>query len=202
MGRPSNKTERRGQISDALMRVMAKTGYAGASVATVAREAGLTPGLVHYHFKSKLEILLHMLEGILQDHHGRLSAAIERAGDAPRAQLMAYLDVHLATGASADPDAMASWVMLGAEAIRNEEVRGAYAAALRRGAVVLREIIEAGVRSGDFVCADPQSAAAALTALIQGYFDLAVTARDLIPRGSASAAAKSASAGLLGLPEH
>jgi TetR/AcrR family transcriptional repressor of bet genes len=46
------------------MRSMAKRGYAGASVATIAREAGLAPGLVHYYFESKQAILLELMHEI------------------------------------------------------------------------------------------------------------------------------------------
>ena len=58
MPRPSNTDERRAQIADALKRVMARKGYDGATVNDIAAEADLTPGLVHYHFRNKLEILL------------------------------------------------------------------------------------------------------------------------------------------------
>ena len=37
---------------------MARRGYAEATVARVAAEAGLAPGLVYYHFKSKEDILV------------------------------------------------------------------------------------------------------------------------------------------------
>ena len=56
MSRPSNTEARRGQIVDAMVQVLAREGYEGASVQAVARVAGLAPGLVHYHFRRKLEI--------------------------------------------------------------------------------------------------------------------------------------------------
>jgi len=65
MARPSNTDERRLQIMGALVKVMAKRGYDGASVADIARAARLTPGLVHYHFKNKQEILLAALRDLV-----------------------------------------------------------------------------------------------------------------------------------------
>ena len=47
MARPSNTEERRQQIVQGLLRVMAERGYERASIAEIARAAGLTPGLVH-----------------------------------------------------------------------------------------------------------------------------------------------------------
>src|SRR5262245_63852488 len=110
MTRPSNTAVRRGQIVDALVHVMARQGYAGASVADVAGRAGLAPGLVHYHFKSKLEILVEAVRALGAAHARVLDAALAAvdADDAP-AQLVAFVDVHLGLGAHADPDALACW---------------------------------------------------------------------------------------------
>ena len=75
MARPSNTDERRLQIMGALVKVMARRGYDGASVADIARAARLTPGLVHYHFKNKQEILL----AALRDLVARRDASLERS---------------------------------------------------------------------------------------------------------------------------
>ena len=58
MPRPSNTDARREQIVLGLQRVMAERGYEKATVSAIAQAAGLTPGLVHYHFKNKQEMLL------------------------------------------------------------------------------------------------------------------------------------------------
>ena len=62
MARQSNTDERRAQIATALVDVMARRGYDGASVADIARAAGLTAGLVHYHFETKHAILIEALD--------------------------------------------------------------------------------------------------------------------------------------------
>jgi TetR/AcrR family transcriptional repressor of bet genes len=53
--------------------------------------------------------------------------------------------------------------------------------------------------NGRFRCADPDAAAAAILATIQGYFVLGATARELVPRGSAARAAAAMCEGLVGL---
>ena len=58
MGRPSNTEERRAQIVEAFLTVISKEGYARATIAAVAREAGLTSGLLHYHFGRKHQLLV------------------------------------------------------------------------------------------------------------------------------------------------
>ena len=197
MPRPSNTSERRAQISSGLMRVMAKQGYDGASIADIAKAARLTPGLVHYHFKSKQEILLAALDDLASTHAARLRARLEGvAGDA-LAALSAFIDFHLGRGADADPEALACWILLSGEALREPKVRRKFAAALEETAAELVALIGRGVAQKLMVCADPAAAAGALVATIHGYFVLAATARTLIPPGSAAAATKRMAAGLL-----
>lgn len=196
MARPTNSDVRREQISDALIRVMAKRGYDGASVADVAKAARLTPGLVHYHFESKQEILLLALERLVSRHLEKLDARLAAvAGDA-RAELHAFIDFHLGLGADQDPEALACWILLSGEALREPKVRSALEAALGAMTQRLHATIRRGAQQGVFECARPDAAASALVATIQGYFVLAATARSLIPKGSAAACTKQMAAGL------
>ena len=77
MGRPSNSAERRAQIVAAMVQVVAAMGYERATVQEVARVAGLAPGLLHYHFKSKREALIVLVQGWVG---GRPVASSQTAG--------------------------------------------------------------------------------------------------------------------------
>ena len=90
MGRPSNTEERRQQIVAGLLRVMSERGYERASVAEIARAASLSPGLVHYHFKDKQEILLTAVEQLAARVRTRVSTRLQRAKGA-RAQVDAFV---------------------------------------------------------------------------------------------------------------
>lgn len=199
MTRPSNTAARRAQIVDALIAVMASHGYDGASIALVARRAGLAPGLVHYHFASKREILLAAVQTIAARHGAALDDALAGAAD-PAAELRAFVDVHLGLGAHAAPAALACWVAATAEALRDRRVRGAVEAALAALTARAAAIIGRGRAAGAFTCADVDAAAAALVALIHGYFTLAATARAVIPAGTAAGCAHRMAAGLVGAP--
>jgi TetR/AcrR family transcriptional repressor of bet genes len=196
MARPSNTEERRRQIALGLRRTMAKKGYDGASIGDVAEAAGLAAGLVHYHFADKLEILLAVLDGLVEEHGRRLDESLASATD-PATELCAFIDAHLALGRQADPDALACWNILGTEALRQPRVRKAFARALRELRDRLLAIIVRGVNTGAFRSAEPEEAAAALLATIQGYFVVAATAGELVPRGSAARSARAVAAGLL-----
>jgi AcrR family transcriptional regulator len=53
--------QKRQQIIDAAYQVMSEKGYENASIKDIANAAGITPGLVHYYFHSKEEILMEVL---------------------------------------------------------------------------------------------------------------------------------------------
>lgn len=198
MARKSNKEERRRQIALALMEVMATSGYSGATITAIAKAAELTPGLVHYHFKNKLEILLHLVVIIHARYEARLDAALSTLSR-PEAQLDAFIDLHLSTGSSADPELTASWVLIAGESQREASVKVAFAGILRRSAEQLEAILHRGRAEGVFSCREGEvpAAATALLCAIQGYVVVAATARDLIPRGSAARQTKRMAAGLL-----
>jgi TetR/AcrR family transcriptional regulator, transcriptional repressor of bet genes len=179
------------------MTVMAQKGYAGASIAEIATVADLNHGLVHYYFGSKLEVLLLVIDIMAEQQQERLQS-VEENHDDPWSCLLALLDVHVGVGASADPVALACWSEIGAEAIRQEVVREKVGLMLAHTVQVLEGQIVRGSEMGMFTSKlAPAEAAAALTAAIWGYFQLAATARELIPRGSAVRATSAMARGLL-----
>jgi TetR/AcrR family fatty acid metabolism transcriptional regulator len=75
--RSRNVQDKRQLILDAAIKIFARTGYHGARVSDIAREAGIAYGLVYHYFKNKEQILdtifeeqwstfLDVLEGIAQ----------------------------------------------------------------------------------------------------------------------------------------
>lgn len=199
MSRRSNTDERRAQIVSGLMAVMATHGYEGASVADVAAHAGLTPGLVHYHFKNKLEILVELVRQLGRNHLAAVDGAVGAARD-PAAQVKTYIDVHLGSGQHANPEALACWVLATAEAVRDRRIRREVEHVLEELATRLEALITRGIAAKQFVRTDTRAATAAVLAVIQGYFVMSATARDLIPPGSAARTALAMAHGLLHKP--
>jgi TetR/AcrR family transcriptional regulator, transcriptional repressor of bet genes len=198
MERRSTET-RREQILDAFLATMAEQGYAKATIVRVAERAGLNPGLVHYHFRCKQAILLSLLERLVDDQARRMQAIAGGEG-APGQKLGDLIEAILGMGDGADPAAVAAWVSASTEAIRQPEVRAEFGRAIARMQGLVAEMIAEGVRRGDFRVGSlsATACAAALLATIQGYFTLAATAREAIPKGSAASAVKRMAAGLLG----
>ncbi len=172
------------------MRVMAKKGYDRASVADLARAAKLTPGLVHYHFKDKLEILTALAGHLSEDNLAALRQHLS-GSTGPAKSIDAIIDFYLGLGTSANPGVLACWIALSGEALRHKAIGKVFEETLAAIHEVVREQIDEGIREKIFPArVDAAAAAAGLVATIQGYFVLAGTARALIPKGSAARTAK------------
>src|SRR2546423_15679060 len=59
---PKVVEDRRAQIIDAAMRVFSQKGFTRATNKDIAREAGITPGLIYHYFASKEGVLRAILE--------------------------------------------------------------------------------------------------------------------------------------------
>jgi len=114
MGRPSNRDQRRVEILKAFARVLADHGYAGATIAAIALEAGIAPGLVHHHFDDKAELLRGLLGDLITKFRQRVD--LYQASDEP---LLAYVDAALKLDERADSVAAKCWVGVFAEAVRD-----------------------------------------------------------------------------------
>jgi len=196
MARPSNRSQRRAQITEALLVVMARRGYERATVAEIAREAGLASGLLHYHFKDKQAVLVELGRRLGAVLASRVQHRLAHE-TTPGGRLDAYLEAHLALGPDADPKAVASWVALGAEAIRQPEVREVYAKVITEDLTKLEGLVRAALLEKRGHAAGAKAIAAGIFAAIQGYFVLSAAAPTVVPAGTAAGSIKRMAAGLL-----
>lgn len=185
MAKPSNTIERRDQIVAGLQRVIATSGYAGATIAAIAKAAGLAPGLVHYHFRDKREILVALVESLAGYARKRYEARASAATTAAE-RLRAYIDARLAYGADAQPDAVAAWVMIGEQAVQAADVREVYQVALADEIRLLKDLLRQLHRERGKRVRRLDHLAAGVMAFVEGSFVLATTARQLLPSGFAA----------------
>jgi TetR/AcrR family transcriptional repressor of bet genes len=198
MARPSNTDERRRQIVAALQRVMAERGYEGATIAEIARAADLSPGLLHYHFANKQEILVALVGRLAERVQARFAERVDGGTGEPRKRLQAFLDALLAVGAGgADRDALACWVTIGAEAVRLREVRDAYSHAVREQLAMLDQLVRAVLVREGRSTARVRELSAGLLAAVEGAYQLATVVPGTVPEGAAAAALRRMAEGLL-----
>jgi AcrR family transcriptional regulator len=82
---------RRSQIVHAAAKVLGRQGYGATSLKDVAREAGVAPGLLHYYFESKEELLLEVVVAIERQMIADWQDAIAGIDD-PLERIVAGLD--------------------------------------------------------------------------------------------------------------
>jgi TetR/AcrR family transcriptional repressor of bet genes len=82
-----SRTERRQQIIDATIEVLALRGYARITLTEIAEYAGLSQALVNFHFETKDRLLANTLEYLAEEYRANWSGALERAAPDPASQL-------------------------------------------------------------------------------------------------------------------
>jgi TetR/AcrR family transcriptional repressor of bet genes len=86
------KEVRRKQLIDATIRAIGRVGYANATLTHVANEAGLSPGIVNFYFKTKEQLLVATLEQIAEEYSAFWQSAINKGKVAPAAGLEAIIE--------------------------------------------------------------------------------------------------------------
>ncbi len=194
MGRPSNTAQRKTQIAAGLLKVMARRGYDGASIEEIAGAAKLASGLIHYHFKTKRDILVFAMEMMVQGHIAALTQALEVHAHWNE-KLAVFIDYHVGLGEHANPEHVATWVWFSGEALRDDSVAHVFQTSARRLCDVLARVLVG--RSG-LSSSQVRSASAAIVAAIHGYWVMGDACGKLVPRGSARSSLLKMCEGLLG----
>jgi AcrR family transcriptional regulator len=164
MLRPSSD-QRRHHILEAVVRVIIDVGYTDMTVADVARQAGVSNALVHYHFSSKAELIAAALRVASDDDKEFRSSIVDGPGTAA-ARLDALLCESLPQDSS--DGSWLLWIETWGETRRSPEIRSVMSDLDAHEAAMVRGLLEAGTAAGEFDCADPVEAAERLTALRDG----------------------------------
>jgi AcrR family transcriptional regulator len=164
MLRPSSD-QRRSEILDAVVRVIIDIGYTDMTVADVAREAGVSTGLVHYHFSSKAELIAAALRAASDDDKEFRDAILARP-ESSVARLEAVLCESLPDDAS--DGSWLLWIETWGETRRSAELRAVMAELDAHETEAIEQLLAEGAARGEFAAVDTAGVAARLTALRDG----------------------------------
>jgi DNA-binding transcriptional regulator YbjK len=107
--RRSEPDARRLSLIEACARVLAREGIGGASVRTIAVEAGVSAGLVGHYFPGVDALIAATYAHTGARVDAALAAAVAAAGDNPRDRLEAFVTASFAAPI-ADPQLLATWI--------------------------------------------------------------------------------------------
>jgi AcrR family transcriptional regulator len=174
-GAPAATTQRAQAAEEARTRILAaaadcivRDGLAQVRMASIARQAGVSAGLLHYHFDTK-ELLFgevltysHAVSAELNQH------AMDRAGDGPAERLSSFLDRCLPS----DEQRAHEWLLwqeLALLCIRDPHLAKVGAELYEDLYVTVAEIVRDGLTTGVFdTTLDPRDLAEAAVALTDG----------------------------------
>jgi TetR/AcrR family transcriptional repressor of bet genes len=113
--RTMSREARRTQLIESTIETLAARGYSRTTLTEVARAAGLSHGLVLFHFESKDRLLAETLAYLADEYRRNWEEALARVGDDPAEQLNALVEADFAP-AICTPARLAAWCAFWGEA--------------------------------------------------------------------------------------
>ncbi len=157
----------RDRILQAACELIAERGIGGARIAQIARAAGVSTALVHYHFRNREELLAETL-----DYAFDVAAAVRigppEENDHPAARRLADLIEQSLPTSEPGRREWQLWAELWLGAARDPELRPIAAQMYARYREWIAEAIEEGIAAGEFAAVDPGATADLAMALIDG----------------------------------
>ena len=148
-----------GPIVESAVRLFTERGYHGTSMRDIATGAGVTVGSIYHHFDSKQAVLQHVMGATMRDLLAVTREADATAGTGPTERLAAVVDAWVMFHTTRQPEAL-----IGASEIRSlDETGHALVVGLRdEQELLIRDIVLAGVDSGEFATEFPVEATRAI----------------------------------------
>jgi AcrR family transcriptional regulator len=160
-------TETRGRILRAAVSCLAESGIDAVRIARVARMAGVSTGLVHYHFDTREALLAEALEASFQiAGEVRLSPKYGSGTVAERLRRKVEESVPYPGRRRRE---WGLWVELWLRAVREPALRATAADVYRQLHRSMRDLIAEGVEEGEFQVDSPAETADRALALIDGF---------------------------------
>ena len=113
--RTMSREQRRMQLIEATISTLAARGYSRTTLTEVARTAGLSHGLVLFHFETKEKLLAETLSYLAEEYRQNWQGALANAGPDPAEQLNAMIEADFAP-AICSPARLAAWCSFWGEA--------------------------------------------------------------------------------------
>jgi AcrR family transcriptional regulator len=168
---PAIRENRRRELIEAAIHVIARHGRAGCTVGRVAREAQLSQGLMNFHFKS-MDLLLAATFDHLAEEFDRLwRAQVERAGESPWERLTAMIEAYFAPEVFS-AEKLAVWFSFWVDADLRDEFRTASVKVERRYHREIEPEVARLLVAARATEAEKEAAriTAMLTAMVDGYW--------------------------------
>ena len=157
---------RRGQLTRAAYKVVGQKGYYEFTVRDIAKEAGLSTGLVHYYFKNKEDLLLNLLKEINRNMTIILNKNISTSED-PQEKLNIFMRQAFDLVRN-EKDYFYIVIDFWTQVNKNERMKRANIKLFKSYRDEISKILREGVENGVFTKMDVDYTAAVIISIIQG----------------------------------
>jgi AcrR family transcriptional regulator len=155
---------RRRQMVEAAIEVLAEAGYAQATLERIAQRAGISRGLISYHFADRDELMAAVFAKAYEEGVAYMGTRIA-AAKTPAAMLRAYVESNLDYLRDHRNEVLA---MVAVRRGGNLAGLGRSLAGLAQGRAQLEQILHEGQRAGEFRDFDVHAMAIAIRNIIDG----------------------------------
>ncbi len=167
--RTASKQARRKQLIAATLKCISKRGIGATTLSDVAREAGLSQGIINLHFKSKDNLLNETLRFLAEEYKQQFYKTLEKSGPDAADKLMALMTMDLKPSVC-DRQKLAVWFAFWGEVKSMPTYRkicNDYDAAYD---VAVNEICAEIIREGRYKNIDATTVTEALSSLTNGLW--------------------------------
>jgi TetR/AcrR family transcriptional repressor of bet genes len=161
--------ERRRQLIQATLQVVAERGLMGTKISDVTERAGLSVGAVNHHFKSKEELLTATLAYMAEELQAQWYPVLLDTTLSPADRLVAIVD-HLYDPKVCTPVKIAVWFAFFGDAHYRQVYRDMVKAFDHERTTAIARISAALKEEGGYAGADPEAIAQSIESLADGLW--------------------------------
>lgn len=166
--RKASRDARRQQLIESTILTIGRCGYAKTTLTEVANTAGLSHGLINFHFNTKEQLLTDTLLFLATEYRDNWVKASEAAGERPADKLAALVRADF-NDLVCTPDRLAAWCAFWGEAQARPVYQEMCGANDREYADLLETLCTALVADGGYAV-DARDAARVIRILLEGIW--------------------------------
>lgn len=186
---------RRDDLLKAACEVIAAHGFGHTRTLDIARAAGVSQALLFYHFATKDQLFAQAFEYAARRDLDAL-ARLERSAAPPLERMRALIKLYSPAGSA---KAWRLWIDAWSESMRSPALETTSRRLDLLWKDACQEVIESGVASGAFACADPEGATWRILCLYDGLAVQATVHRGVLTRRRMAELVRTAVAAELGV---
>lgn len=167
-GRTASREVRRQQLIEATIESIAKHGISGTTMTTVTGFAGLSLGIVNFHFQNKQNLFEETLRHLADEHRDQWHKSVHKAELTPVSKLLAIVDANFHPRVCNRKN-LSVWYSFFGEAPYRQVYRKIMDEIDAERLDTSRELFEQIIDDGDYGAIDAADVANTMEALYDGY---------------------------------